>query len=71
MIKYDRSLQLTSKEIKISKYLLEGFTAKEIACEVGMTSKGVNYHLENIKNKLGIDRRVPLAIKLYQILKEN
>ena len=53
---------LTQREIDVLAFVCEGFTAKQIAKLLGVTSKTVEFHKGNISKKLGI-RNVPALVK--------
>jgi DNA-binding NarL/FixJ family response regulator len=46
---------LTKTEIKIINYLNEGLGYRQIAEKVDRSPKTINKHIENIKNKLGVE----------------
>lgn len=48
---------LTPKEIAVLKHFLQGKSAKEISEIILVSSKAVEFHLANIKNKLNCHRR--------------
>ncbi len=53
-------LALTTREEDVTALVLRGYTNKEVASELFLTSRTVEYHLRNIYAKLGITRRQEL-----------
>lgn len=61
--------KLSSQEIRCLKCLVEGMSAKESGKELGLSSRTVEYYLENIKNKLSLWTKQEL-IKVAKALNE-
>lgn len=61
-----RGQPLSPRECKVMDLLTSGMTDQEIAKAMGITSKGVESHLENIRYKLGLGRRVLLALYWHE-----
>ena len=55
-------MDLTPREIEILQLVLAGRTNKAIAAELGITEKTVEFHLDNIYNKVGVRTRVMVGI---------
>ena len=55
---------LTYREIEISNLLKHGKTSKEIAALLNITSKGVEFHRNNIRSKLGI-KNTGISLRAY------
>ena len=53
-------LVLTRREEDVRALVLRGYTNKEVASELFLTSRTVEYHLRNIYAKLGIAGRQEL-----------
>ncbi len=53
---------LTPRELEILKLIVEGYTNKEIATEIHIAEKTVEFHLHNIYVKVGKSRRIMAAI---------
>lgn len=50
-------LKLTPKEMSVLKLFLQGKCAKEMATDLHISSKTVEFHIQNIKDKLKVHRR--------------
>lgn len=59
---------LTKKELQIAYLIYKGLTAKEIAEQIGLSSKTVNVHRHNIYQKLGIQKVTRLIMYVQQNL---
>ena len=55
---------LTSQELVVSRLAAAGRTNREIAAELVVSVKTVEYHLRNAYQKLGVNRRRQLATRL-------
>ena len=49
--------QFTPTEIRVANLIREGKTIKEIATISGISENAVNHHRQNIRNKLGLNRK--------------
>ena len=58
------SEDLTSKQMKILRYFVKGYTYEEIAQELDMTKRNVRWHLDNIVEKSGYENKYELLIAL-------
>jgi DNA-binding CsgD family transcriptional regulator len=54
---------LSPRENEIFKFLLSGMTIKEIAFNLDISYSGVNYHVQNIYSKLGVQSRTEFIVK--------
>lgn len=52
-----RHLNLTPKEIQVASLIREGRTSKEIAEVIGVSTRAVDFHRDNIRVKLGIKNK--------------
>lgn len=59
---------LTDKEREVCDFLKNGKTANEISNALGISSRTVEFHTENIKNKLGCHSKLELAVLLNKII---
>lgn len=55
-------IQLTPREISCIKYLMNGKTAKEIANQLHLSYRTIEYYLENIRSKTGCRNKYELMI---------
>jgi len=55
--------KLTPREMEIFNLLLTDLSTKEIAHEIKLTYSGVNFHIQNLYGKLGIQSRTELLAK--------
>jgi DNA-binding NarL/FixJ family response regulator len=49
---------LTPRELEILQLILEGKTNKGIACEIEISVKTVEFHLDNLYRKIGVQTRI-------------
>ena len=56
--------KITYREASVIQSVIAGRTNHEIAEELGITERTVKSHMTHIFNKLGIDNRIQLLIKL-------
>jgi DNA-binding NarL/FixJ family response regulator len=61
-IKYSEKA-LTDKEKKVCEFLLKGYTYKEIANTIGVTSFAVNQRVKGIYKKLQVRSRAELSFR--------
>lgn len=54
---------ITPREVEVLKLLVEGYSNKEIAKELFITSHTVKAHLSQVFKKLGVTNRTAAAIK--------
>lgn len=59
---FDRSEKLTPREREILYLVAEGLTSEEIGEELCISYRTVEKHRENMKEKLGLDRAVDVAV---------
>ena len=58
------SEDLSTKQMKILRYFVKGYTYEEIAQELDMTKRNVRWHLDNIVEKSGFENKYELLIAL-------
>lgn len=54
---------LNKRETESLFYLIRGYTAKEIAQRLGLSAKTIEYHIEQLKNKLNCSKKSELVEK--------
>jgi ATP/maltotriose-dependent transcriptional regulator MalT len=57
-------LSLTDREQDVAALVVKGMTNREVAAELYVSSKAVEYHLRNIFGKLGVSSRGELRVSL-------
>ncbi len=58
--------KLSPREAEVAKLVLQGKSNKQIAFQLGITERTVEFHLKNVYAKLGIGSRMELAVKLWK-----
>ena len=61
--------KFTEKDLQVIQFLLEGKSNKQIANQLAVSSRAVEYHLTHIYEKLGVCSRVEAVIKLIRLFK--
>lgn len=56
------AVELTAREMEVIQLLAEGLSNKEIAARLFVSPRTVNFHLDNIYSKLGVNSRTEAAI---------
>lgn len=54
---------LTTTELRVLKYVSTGMTSKEVAAEMELSKRTVEFHLDNIYSKLSVHNRLQAANK--------
>jgi DNA-binding CsgD family transcriptional regulator len=52
---------LTAQELQIARFVAEGLTNKEVAAQLFLSPRTIDFHLRNVYRKLGISSRTALA----------
>ena len=58
--------QFSEREKDVIEHLLQGKSNKQIALELGISSRTVEFHLGNVYNKLGVSSRSEAILKLTE-----
>jgi ATP/maltotriose-dependent transcriptional regulator MalT len=53
--------QLTSQELQIARFVAQGLANKEVAAQLFLSPRTIDYHLRNVFAKLGIKSRIQLV----------
>jgi len=62
--------QFTKKELRVITSLLEGKSNRQIASELGVCTRTIEYHLSRIYERLGIGSRAEAIIKLIRLFQK-
>jgi DNA-binding CsgD family transcriptional regulator len=54
-------LQLTPQEIQVARFVARGLRTREVAAQLFLSTRTVDFHLRNVFTKLGISSRTELA----------
>ena len=57
---------LTSRELEILQLVIAGYTNKAIAAKIFISEKTVEFHLDNIYKKIGVQTRLMAGIWALQ-----
>ncbi|KAB8307541.1 LuxR family transcriptional regulator [Erwinia endophytica] len=55
--------QLTVRELDCLRWMVAGKTTREISRILNISEAGVNFHISNLRNKFGVNRRNDVVIK--------
>lgn len=58
----ETAASLTGRELEIITLLVEGLSNKEIAARLNVSTRTVNFHLDNLYSKLGINNRTEAVV---------
>jgi DNA-binding CsgD family transcriptional regulator len=53
--------ELTEQELQIARFVAEGLTNREVAAQLFLSPRTIDFHLRNVYRKLGISSRTALA----------
>ena len=56
-----RRAELTEQELQIARFVSEGLTNREVAAQLFLSPRTIDFHLRNVYRKLGISSRTALA----------
>ncbi len=56
-------MKLTNRERDCLDLLLQGLTTAQLARSLGLTERGVLFHVENLKSKFGVKTRLQLLAR--------
>jgi DNA-binding CsgD family transcriptional regulator len=59
-----RRYNLTDRELEVARWILLGFTTKQISRSLSISPRTVDQHIVNIKMKLGVNNRSNMAAHL-------
>lgn len=60
LLSYVNGIYLTKREIEILRYTVRGYTAKKISLMLQISSRTIEQHIANVKNKLGVSNKSEL-----------
>lgn len=58
---------LTPREKEIFKLLIDNYSTKDIASELGISEKTVRNHISNVMQKLGVNGRASAVVELLKL----
>lgn len=58
--------ELTDRELQVLRYVAGGSRNREIAHELRVTTKTIEFHLSNIFGKLGVRSRTEAVVRAWQ-----
>jgi DNA-binding NarL/FixJ family response regulator len=54
-------LKLTPQEVQVARFVARGLPTREVAAQMFLSPRTIDYHLRNVFTKLGISSRAELA----------
>jgi DNA-binding NarL/FixJ family response regulator len=54
-------LDLTPQELQVANFVVQGMTNREVAAQMFLSPRTIDYHLRSVFTKLGITSRTELA----------
>jgi len=64
MRKKNKRCNFSRREMQVVKYVIKGFSNKEIASALGLSEDTVKEYLSNAFRKAGVNNRTALAVKI-------
>jgi len=61
-----RKYKLTERENDVLKYVLKGYTNKQIAQKLYISQDTAKAHVSSILFKIGVDDRIGILVKLFK-----
>jgi len=61
------TIHLTFREMEVLRYIVKGYSNKEISNEMNRSANTIKTHIKNIYSKLQINRRVHALIKAKEL----
>ncbi len=58
---------LTEREFEVLKLVAQGKTSEQIAMELTIVKRTVDFHVENVMRKLGVENRTAAAAKAAEL----
>lgn len=62
-----RLQSLTDRQLEIAQHIISGCTARQIAQKLGLSSRTVETHIENIKSRLGCANKTELLVQFSHL----
>ena len=59
-----RQFKITSRELECGKWLCAGLTLDQMANKLSISERTVRFHIENLKQKLNVENREQIIVKL-------
>jgi DNA-binding CsgD family transcriptional regulator len=63
----DQQHQFLDREMEVARLLMEGKSNKQIALQLGVSTRAVEHHLTHIYEKLGVNSRAEAVVKLIRL----
>ena len=60
------ALELTPRQLSVAELVSQGFSNDEVAAELGVSVKTVEYHLVNVFARLGVRSRTQLTRRMLE-----
>lgn len=56
------NIHFSSRELEVLRFLIEGYSNKQIAIALKLSPNTVKTHVRALMNKLGVDNRLQIAV---------